>query len=155
MIPSSIGQGAALQRPRYKGFPVDIGGAVFIVPAMNVGTIETHAERIQALQDGQDNMPMVLVADLLHSSLQRNYPELPRELVADHVDADNWPELFAMLMGTSGFKQWAQINAEAGNARAQQILTENGWPRMNGPGAPSLPTLSPAPAGPTSTAASS
>jgi hypothetical protein len=155
MTGAHVGQGAPLPSPRYKGFRVDLGGSGFTVPAMNVGTIEAYAERIQALQEGQDNLPMVLVADLLHRSLLRNYPELPRELVADHVDADNWPELFAMLMGESGFKQWAQINAEAGNARAQQILTENGWARLNGPGAPSLPTLSPAPAGPTSTAESS
>jgi hypothetical protein len=125
---------------RYGGFLLPMGESRYVVPAMNVGTIEAYADRIQALQDGQDALPMLLVADLLHRSLVRNYPELQRELVADHVDADNWPELFAMLMGQSGFKQWAQINAEAGNARAQQILTENGWARLNGPGAPSSPT---------------
>jgi hypothetical protein len=147
--------GPAPLPPRYRGFAVDLGGAVFIVPALNVGAIRDFQDRIEALQAGQDPMPILLLAELLHRALLRNYPTLSRELVDDHVDGDNWPELFAMLMGESGFKRWAEVNAELGNVRAQQILTAN-WPtRTNGTGAPPLPTLQPAPAGPSTTAASS
>jgi hypothetical protein len=151
MMGAAVGQGA----PRFKGFPLELDGAAYTVPAMNAGTVEDFEDRIKALQTGMlDSSPVSLVTDLVHRSLLRNYPTLPREVVRDHVDMDNWAELFSMVMGQSGYKQWAEAAAAEGNERAQQILTAN-WPaRTTGTGAPSLPTSPPAPAGPSSTAAS-
>lgn len=147
--------GVAQVLPRYRGFSVDMGGTVFVVPAMNAGTIEDYWDRIQALQAGTEAMPIMLVVDLLHRALLRNYPGMGRQVARDHVDADNWQELFAMLMGESGFRQWAEVAAAEGNVRAQQILTAT-WPtRASEPGAPSLPTLPLPPAGPSPTAATS
>lgn len=136
--------------PKYKGRPVTLGAAVFIVPAMNAGTFEDYEERILAMQAGQEARPVALVVDLLHRCLRRNYPEIDREVVRDNVDLDNWTELFAMMMGESGYRQWAELEATQGNARALQILQT-----LNpGAGAPSMPTSPPDSAGPSNTAGS-
>jgi hypothetical protein len=151
----AVEHGGGGNPPRYKGFPVDMGGVVYVVPAMNAGTIEDYWDRIQALQAGREPMPIMLVVDLMHRALLRNYPHMLRETVRDHIDANNWEEILSMLMGEAGFKQWAELAAAQGNARAQQILTAN-WPtRSTGAGAPSLPTSPPAPAGPLPTAETS
>lgn len=155
MTGPNVEQGAAAPVPKYKGFPVTIEGVDYIVPSMNAGTVEDFEDRIKALQTGTlDSSPVALVTDLLHRSLLRNYPGLSRALVRDFVDMDNWAEMFSMVMGQSGYKQWAEAAAAEGNERAQQILTAH-WPaRANGAGAPSLPTSPQAPAGPSSTAES-
>jgi len=138
------------QAPRFKGLPIDLGGTTYIVPPMNAGTFEDFEDRIAALQGGQEPRPVALVVDLLHRSLRRNYPEISREVVRDHVDLDNWTELFAMVMGQSGYRQWAEAEAAQGNARAIQILQT-----LNpGAGSPPTPTLPPPSAGPSSTAES-
>lgn len=137
--------------PRYKGQRIDLGGTVYTVPAMNAGTFEDFEDRINALQAGQEPKPVTLVVDLLHRCLRRNYPEIEREVVREGVDLDNWSELFAMVMGESGYRQWVELEASQGNARALQILQA-----MNpGTGAPSSPTLPPPSAGPSSTPESS
>jgi hypothetical protein len=139
------------QLPRYKGLPIELDGQTFIVPPMNAGTFEDFEDRISAIQTGTEPRPVGLVVDLLHRSLRRNYPEMPRDLVRDHVDLDNWTELFAMVMGQSGYRQWAELEASQGNERALQILQA----MSPGAGAPSTPTSPPPSAGPSSTAESS
>lgn len=137
-----------ISTPRYKGVPVVLGDTTYVLPAMNAGTFEDYEDRINALQAGQEPRPVGLVVDLVHRSLRRNYPELERDMVREHVDLDNWAELFAMVMGESGYKQWAELEARQGNARALQILKA----MSPGTGAPSTPT-SPLPSdGPSSTA---
>jgi hypothetical protein len=137
--------------PRFKGVSVDLGGTIYVVPAMNAGTFEDFEDRIAALQGGRELKPVGLVVDLLHRCLRRNYPEIDRNVVREFVDLDNWGELFAIVMGESGYKQWAELEASQGNARALQILKAMTTP---GTGAPSTPTLPPPSAGPSSTAAS-
>lgn len=134
--------------PKYKGRPVTLGEAVFIVPAMNAGTFEDYEDRIMAMQAGQEPRPVALVVDLLHRCLLRNYPDIEREVVREYVDVDNWVELFAMVMGESGYRQWAELEASQGNVRALQILQT-----LNpGAGAPSMPTSQPDSAGHSNTA---
>lgn len=133
--------------PRYKGFPFQLGDQEVTVPAMNAGTFEDFEERIAALQRGEEAKPVALVVDLLHRCLRRNYPDMTRETVREHVDLDNWQQLFAMVMGESGYRQWVELEASQGNLtalRIQQTLKA-------GAGAPSSPTSRPASAGPSST----
>jgi hypothetical protein len=136
-------------QPKYKGRPVELGGQVLIVPAMNAGTFEDFEDRIAALQAGTEPKPIGLVVDLLHRCLRRNYPEIEREFVREVVDVDNWAELFAVIMGESGYRQWVDAEAAAGNPRALQIQQT----LSPGAGAPSSPTSPPASAGPSNTPA--
>jgi hypothetical protein len=140
--------------PRYKGFPLDLPGGTLTVPAMSAGTLEDLEDRINALQSGNEPKPMQLVVELLHRCLRRNYPDLPVDPIRDHVDLNNWPELLAMVMGESGYRQWVELEAAAGNARALQIQATLTTTAPAGTGAPSMPT-SPIPSdGPSSTAES-
>lgn len=134
--------------PRFKGFPFDLGDRTLIVPAMNAGTFEDFEQRIVALQQGQEPKPVALVVDLLHRCLRRNYPEISRDEVREFVDLDNWSELFAMVMGESGYRQWVEVEAAQGNPRALQVQQRL---QQAGAGAPSTPTSPPASAGPSST----
>lgn len=136
--------------PTHKGQRLELGGRTYIVPAMNAGTIEDFEDRIAALEQGREPRPAMLVVDLLHRCLRRNYPDIDRDFVRDHVDLDNWCEIFAMVMGQSGYRQWAELEAAQGNERALQILAT----LKGGAGAPSTPTSPPVSDGPSSTAAS-
>lgn len=120
---------------RHRGITIDIGGTPYVVPAMSLGIIEDFQTQIDAFEAGTHERPMGLVLDLLHACLRRNYPDLPRELLRDFVDMDNFAELFAVVMGSSGYKRWLESEANAGNERARQTLTT-----LNGTGAPSMPT---------------
>jgi len=84
--------------PRYKGVSLDLGGTVFTVAAMSLGIIESFQDRIQAVEAGQEINPLPVVVDLLHACLKRNHSDIPRSLVADHVDLDNWEECMAMVL---------------------------------------------------------
>lgn len=134
----------------HKGQPLELGGRVYLVPAMNAGTVEDFEDRIAAIQEGREARPVGLVVDLLHRCLRRNYPDIERDFVREHVDLDNWGEIFAMVMGQSGYRQWAELESEKGNPRALQILAT----LKGGAGAPSMPTSPPVSDGPSSTAES-
>lgn len=122
---------------RYRGVPINLGGETYTVPAMNAGTFEDFEDRIAALQAGTETKPVNLVVDLLHRCLLRNYPGISRETLRDHVDLDNWAEIFAMIMGQSGYKRWLELEATQGNPRALQLLQEM---QPSGAGAPSTHT---------------
>lgn len=140
--------------PRYKGFPLDLPAGTVTVPAMSAGTLEDLEDRINALQAGTEPRPVQLVVELLHRCLRRNYPDMSIEPIRDHVDLDNWPELLAMVMGESGYRQWVEIEAAAGNVRALQIQATLTTTATAGTGAPSTPTSPPPSDGPSSTAES-
>ena len=135
------------QQPKYKGVELAIGEQVLILPPMSCGIVEAFEPRLLALNEGTEVQPLKVVADLMHACLKRNYPDLPRDVVADHVDMDNWEECFARVLGQSGYSKWLeqqQQGATEGNAMA---TTE-----ISGTGDPSTPTSLPASGGPSTTA---
>jgi nitroimidazol reductase NimA-like FMN-containing flavoprotein (pyridoxamine 5'-phosphate oxidase superfamily) len=136
----------------YDGMPVVIAGKTYILPAMSAKTARRHWERIEKMQQPA-GLPLVdqldLTADLVHECLLRNYPELARNVVDDHIDVSNYAELSAMVFGRGAWLRWVE---------AQELLRGNWLAPQAGPtdgtGVLSTPASPPPLAGDTATSMS-
>lgn len=90
--------------PTFRGPEITLGGVAYVLPPLSFGALEDCQARLQLIADGSAGNPMELQAafvDVIHAALLRNYPELPRNAVRDHVDWDTAPELFRLVMERS------------------------------------------------------
>jgi len=103
---------------KYAGVKVEFAdGRVLTVPPLSLGAIQQFQERIMTFKGGLDNESIVFVLDLTTHALQRNYPEITRDDVAnDLVDVSNMEGVVAAVMDVSGLarkKQAAEEKAQA------------------------------------------
>jgi len=135
--------------PKLAGLPVTIDGVEHTMPPLNATTSKRYWARIQAMQRGEEPDPMGLTLALVHACLQRNYPDIAEDQVAESVDMDNIEELNAKVFGQGSFRAWcARMAALEGNALAPRPTAEAGT------GALSTPTSPPPPAGDSATSTS-
>jgi hypothetical protein len=83
------------------------GAEEYLVPPLSFKAIQSLQDRIQGMSatagpPSRDNMETVL--DVVHASLARNYPDMTRDDVADMVDLQNYGEVLAAVLSTSGFR---------------------------------------------------
>jgi hypothetical protein len=138
------------QRALLDGLPVTLGGQAWVMPSLSAKAARQYWPRITALEKGEEPDPLGLVAALVAACLQRNYPEVAAEQVADWIDMDNFEELSVKVFGKGSFAKWTAAHAAAaGNAPPPPPVTAAGA----GIGAASTPPSPPPPAGdsPTST----
>jgi hypothetical protein len=94
--------------PKIKGIPLTLGGTVYTLPPATIATLEVmspHLDKVNAVfaQGGSLALSdMIFVADFTAACLQRNYPEITREFVAQHVGLENVIEVMQMCLDTSG-----------------------------------------------------
>jgi hypothetical protein len=98
---------------KIKGIPLPLGGKIYIVPPLNLGTLERLQERLASFTGGIDQDSVSTVLDAAHSALVRNYPELTRDQVAEVVDVANMAEVMEAVMDVSGLRRKA-LEAEVG-----------------------------------------
>lgn len=98
---------------KIKGIPLPLGGTTYIVPPLNLGTLERLQERLANFTGGVDQESVSTVLDAAHSALLRNYPDLTRDQVAEVVDVANMAEVMEAVMDVSGLRRKA-LEAEAG-----------------------------------------
>jgi len=98
---------------KIKGIPLSLGGKTYIVPPLNLGTLERLQERLANFTGGVDQESVSTVLDAAHSALLRNYPEITREQVAEMIDVANMAEVMEAVMDVSGLKRKA-IEADTG-----------------------------------------
>lgn len=127
------------------------GGITLLVPPLSCGALEVLQERLAKLPEltATDPEAVRTVVDAAHMALQRNYPDVTRDQVAELVDVGNLGDVYECLMDVGGVKR---------RARAAQQAAE-GNPTAPAPmgtaGAASMPESQRPPAGPSSTSASS
>ena len=104
---------------KVKGIPMLLGGTEYVVPPLALGALEQFQDRINSFTGDVSDLKQVgAVIDIAHAALKRNYPELPRETVAnDLIDVGNMIEIFEAVMDVSGLKRKAKEQA-AGEAAA-------------------------------------
>lgn len=93
-----------MSAPLFRGPEIQLGGTAYVLPPLSFGALEDCQARLQLISTGSAGDPMELQAafvDIIHAALLRNYPELPRETVRNHVDWDSAPELFRLVMERS------------------------------------------------------
>lgn len=96
--------------PRFKGIEIEFAdGSKYVVPPMNLATIEVMQERLAGFTGGMDKTSIALVVDATLASLQRNYPEMTRERVVNELlDVSNMEEVMAAVMDVSGLRRKEQ-----------------------------------------------
>lgn len=127
---------------KWPGITVELGGTEYVLPALPLSFIESNSTITEVTEAGA--IPVKLILDALTAALQRNYPDMTRETVADLVDVSNMADLFELAMDAAGLRRKEGAGLQ-GKTNPVWDLTSRGWR--------STPTLQPAPDGPLSTSA--
>jgi hypothetical protein len=95
------------------GTPVQLGRKVYICPALNIKAMKAYKDDIALIQKGlpaekatdQEAIQQYfdIVVKLLTAALQRNYPSVDEDTVADGVDYNNLKRITLAVLGASGF----------------------------------------------------
>lgn len=102
---------------KIKGVNVEFSdGKTLVVPPLTLGAVELLQDRLATFKGGLDKDSIALAVDATLMALQRNYPDMTRERVADLVDLSNMSDVMEAVMDVSGLKRKAQ--ASSGEAPA-------------------------------------
>jgi len=100
--------------PKYAGITLNLGGTDYILPPISLGALEQLQTRVSEFKgDVNDGKQVSTVIDSALASMQRNYPDITREQVADMIDIGNMADVFAAVMDVSGLKRKAIEDAKA------------------------------------------
>lgn len=97
---------------KHKGVSVEMGGEIYVIPPLALGPLEQLQDRVSKFDGSLSSENIKVVIDAALSALQRNYPDMTREKVADLIDVANMQEVFESIMDISGIKR-KQAEAEA------------------------------------------
>lgn len=81
------------------GIAIQLGDRDYVLPPMTLGAVERYQRHLKE-SEGKSSVTMTI--DCLHSALLRNYPDLPREVIADNVDLAMMNHYVALTMDSSG-----------------------------------------------------
>ena len=108
------------------GTPIQLGDDWYVMPPLTIGVLEQlNTDGLGELLAANFSMEQVRkVIDLLHASLLRNYPGLPRETLTAHLDLGSIEPAARALLKTSGLTKEARDPDEEdippGEARANE-----------------------------------
>jgi hypothetical protein len=111
--------------PLVKGIPLVLGGVTYTLPPANLATLETIAadiDKVNASLVAGGNVSfgdLFFVVDFATACLRRNYPEMDRKTVAEHLGLENVVEVLQMCLDTSGLMR-KRLEAEAQAATTAQ-----------------------------------
>jgi len=117
--------------PTVKGIPLDLGGKIYTLPPSSLATLEAFAKPLDdmnAVFAGQRDMSvrdMLFVADFAHACLRRNYPDITREEVAEHIGLENVIDVMQMCLDTSGLMR-KSIEGQSAANQPPQAAQEGG-----------------------------
>jgi hypothetical protein len=112
---------------KVKGISMVLGdGATYVVPPLNLFSLELLQDRLQTFAGGLDKDSVSLIVDATHMALQRNYPDVSRETVSQLLDVANMLEVMAALMDVSGLARKAAEAAQGEDEKKQMPLIGDG-----------------------------
>jgi len=94
--------------PPLKGIPLQLGAVTYTLPPASLGTLEAMAGPLDKVNEAFATSGNISLRDLLfvidfaHACLRRNYPDIDRDHVAEHVGLDNVFDVLQMCLDTSG-----------------------------------------------------
>lgn len=127
-------------RTLIKGIPLVLGGHTYTLPPASLGTLEVMADQLDKVnaaftQGGQFSLrDLLFISDFATACLRRNYPDIDRNLVAEHVGLDNMLEVMQMCLDASGLMRKQLETA------AQAAPSQEGGTLGESAGTASLPT---------------
>jgi hypothetical protein len=107
--------------PSIKGIPLILGGVTYTLPAASLATLEANADQLDKVNaafatGGSFGLrDMLFVTDFATACLRRNYPDIDRSVVAEHVGLDNVIDVLQMCLDTSGLLR-KKLEAETQSA---------------------------------------
>jgi len=125
-----------------EGVPLRLGGRDYILPPLNLAALEKYWPMIEAWGKGEPVNPLQRLlegAEILHTALSRNYPDLTLAEVKEALDLINFKPVLDRILDVSGL-----VSKPPGEQLAGSAPT----------GASSVPGSPASPAGPGSTSAS-
>lgn len=96
------------QTPHIKGIPLVLGGVTYTLPPASLATLEAMSAQLDKINaafagGGEFGLhDMIFVADFAAACLKRNYPDIDRTFVADHIGLENIIDVLQMCLDTSG-----------------------------------------------------
>ena len=112
-----------------KGIPLKLGEVTYTLPPANLATLESVSAQLDKINAGFANGSgiglgdMLFVADFATACLRRNYPDMDRALVANHIGLENVVDVLQMCLDTSGLLR-SQLEAQAAQAGHSATATE-------------------------------
>ena len=97
------------------GVKIEMGGREFILPPLTLGVLKRMGSRLSGLtkiEGVPDPETIDLMADIIHASMVRNYPEVTKEEVLDLVDLGNLQQTFMAVLGNSGLVPKNNVQVE-------------------------------------------
>lgn len=99
-----------------KGIDVTLGRDTYVVPPLNFRMLKDLAQQIAIVNKGgsfvSDSDTREAFIDVIHASVQRNYPDVTRDQIVDVLDVSNAQAAMLALLGVSGFERKAKTNGE-------------------------------------------
>ncbi len=142
-VSSKLSMTVAIKTP-IKGIPLTLGGITYTLPPASLGTLEAMAndlDKVNAAFATGGNFSLrdlLFVTDFATACLRRNYPDIDRAHVADHLGLDNVIDVLQMCLDTSGLLR-KKLETEAEQQAEQQAAKEGGTLGESA-GTASLPT---------------
>lgn len=91
---------------RIKGTEVEMGGETFVVPPLNLASLEQLEDRLAAFTGDVFKAEQRAIAiDATLAALRRNYPDMTRERLAELLDVGNMARVVAAVMGVSAIPE--------------------------------------------------
>jgi hypothetical protein len=115
--------------PLIKGIPLVLGGVTYTLPAASLATLEANADyldKVNAAFASGGNFglrDLLFVIDFATACLHRNYPDLDRRVVAEHVGLDSVIDVMQMCLDTSGL---LRKKLESENQKSVAVQQEGG-----------------------------
>lgn len=100
---------------RFAGKPITLAGVTYTAAPLSLGAVKRLVPRIEGYGKLDLAAQIDVAVDVLHASLSRNHPDLPREQIEEEVDLANMQDLFNSVLALSGFVP-ATPGATVGNA---------------------------------------
>lgn len=129
-----------IARTLIKGITIQLGGSTYVLPPASFATLEAMSDQLDKVnaaftQGGKFSLrDLLFITDFATACLRRNYPDIDRNLVAEHVGLDNMLEVMQMCLDASGLMRKQLESATQGTASQEGgTLGESG-------GTASLPT---------------
>lgn len=87
---------------------ITFGTEAYRVPPLAFASVQELQGRIAAMQGMTGGQPsqdqMDTVVDVVFAAIKRNYPDMPREQIADMLDLQNYQEVLGAVLNIAGFK---------------------------------------------------
>lgn len=90
---------------KYKGNKVEIGGQDYVFAPLPLGGIEIYGDKLDNFSDLSLKERSTTTIEIALMSLNRNYPSITREQVANMIDMHNINDIVTAIMTRSGMQQ--------------------------------------------------